>query len=97
VLDVVTACTAVAMVAVAVSDADTACATSVVAVARAVFTATCAGLTTTCSAGCGTSSACEKFTGEKIIHNVKNNPTNPDLISMFLIFFSLYSLSGGYD
>ena len=39
----------------------------------------------------------DKFTGEKIIHNVKNNPTNPDLISMFLIFFSLYSLSGGHD
>jgi hypothetical protein len=85
------------MVAVAVSDADTACATSVVAVAMAVFTAACAGLTTTCSAGGGTSLAWARSVGENIIHNVKNNPTNPDLISIFLIFFSLYSPSGGSD
>jgi hypothetical protein len=80
-----------------VSEACAACATSVVAVARAVFTATCAGLTTTCSAGGGTSLACEKFTGEKIIHNVKNNPTNPDLISIFLIFSPYIALVVGYD
>jgi hypothetical protein len=97
VLDVVTACTAVAIVTVAVSEACAACATSVVAVAMAVFTACCAGLTTTCSAGGGTSLAWARSAGENIIHNVKNNPTNPDLISMFLIFFSLYSPSGGYD
>ena len=52
-----TAATAVAIVAVAVSLAAAACATSVVAVAIALFTACCAGLTTTCSAGAGGSSA----------------------------------------
>jgi predicted lysophospholipase L1 biosynthesis ABC-type transport system permease subunit len=61
VLDVVTACTAVAIVAVAVSDACDACATSVIAVAIAVFTACCAGLTTTCSEGAGGSLALAKL------------------------------------
>ena len=50
-----------AIVTVAVSEACAACATSVVAVAIAVFTACCAGLTTTCSAGAGGSSALAKL------------------------------------
>ena len=52
-VETVSATTAVAIVAVAVSEACDACATSTVAVAIAVLTAACAGLTTTCSAGGG--------------------------------------------
>jgi hypothetical protein len=53
----VTSSPSTSTVAVAVSEADTACATSVVAVASAVLTACWAGLTTTCSGTSGTTSS----------------------------------------
>jgi hypothetical protein len=55
-----------------------------------VLTACWAGLTTICSAGAGGSLALAKFTGENIIHKVKSNPTNPLLISIFLIYSPFY-------
>jgi hypothetical protein len=81
VLDAVTACTAVAVVTVAVSDAAMACATSVVAVAMAVFTACCAGLTTTCSEGAGGSSALARLGLKR-----KSQPTIKRLVKKYFNF-----------
>jgi hypothetical protein len=71
----------VAIVTVAVSEACAACATSVVAVAIAVFTACCAGLTTTCSAGAGGPSALAKLGLKR-----KSQPITKRLVKKYLIF-----------
>ena len=80
-LEAVTDSTAVAMVTVAVSDAATACATSMVAVVMAVLTACCAGLTTTCSAGAGGSLALAKLGLKR-----KSQPIIKRLVKKYLIF-----------
>ena len=81
VFDVVTALTAFTVVTVAVSDAATACATSMVAVERAVLTACCAGLTITCSDALGILSACALFDGK-----INSNPVVNKAAIINLIF-----------